>query len=124
MQDDLKKKSRPWDISKGFDFSGPVGPILPKAEFGAIKNQRLQLLVNGEIKQNCTLDQMIWSIPRIIAILSQIYELRPGDIIFTGTPSGVNQMHPGDKLSVACFQDGATIGPKLHCNFTVGPYLT
>jgi fumarylpyruvate hydrolase len=123
VQDELKKKGRPWDISKGFDYSGPVGALMPKAEFGEIKNQRLQLLVNGVVKQDTTLDQMIWSIPQQISLLSKIYTLKPGDIIFTGTPSGVNQMNPGDSIAVSCVSSNSKgVNGGVYCNFKAGPY--
>jgi fumarylpyruvate hydrolase len=127
-QEHFKKKGRPWEVSKSFDFSAPIGAILPKSQFGAISDQRLKLLVNGEVKQNITLDKMITDIPNQIAMLSRLFCLYPGDIIFTGTPSGVGQMHPGDKIEVSCCGKGGSGGGgggevNLECKFTAGPYL-
>ncbi|HEY2686111.1 MAG TPA: fumarylacetoacetate hydrolase family protein [Steroidobacteraceae bacterium] len=95
LQAEAKKLGRPWDLGKGFDHSAPVGSITrgkPPSD-GAIG-----LYVNGHIKQSGDLTQMIWGVAEIIAILSGFISLGAGDLIFTGTPSGVGPIARGDKL--------------------------
>ena len=101
LQKEAKQKGRPWDLSKGFDYSGPVGIIVPKELFGPVANQRIYLTVNDNIKQDSTLDKMIWSVPHIISYLSHKVCLSPGDLIFTGTPKGIGPLRDGDLVS-AC----------------------
>jgi len=95
MQSTAKKLGRPWDLAKGFDQSAPVGPLTlgPPPEAGAIT-----LTINGELRQTGDLNQMIWSVPEIIAELSRSVALAPGDVIFTGTPAGVGPIERGDTL--------------------------
>ena len=87
---------RPWDTAKGFDHSAPITPIHRVEDTGILEQGEIWLTVNDEKRQTSNLDQMIWSVPEIIVELSQLYTLRPGDLIFTGTPSGVGPMVPGD----------------------------
>jgi len=106
---------RPWEIGKAFDGSAPCGPLRPASEIGHPKKGRISLKVNGEVKQDGDLEQMIWNVPEIIWKLSEIIELAAGDIIMTGTPAGVSALQPGHKLE--CEVDGVgkvsvTIGPK------------
>jgi fumarylpyruvate hydrolase len=97
---DLQFKSRdagrPWDTAKGFDHSAPITAIRRIEDTGVIERGEIWLEVNDERRQTSNLDQMIWSVPEIIAELSQLYTLKPGDLIFTGTPSGVGPLLPGD----------------------------
>ena len=97
---DLQFKSRdagrPWDTAKGFDHSAPITAIHPIEETGVLERGEIWLTVNEERRQTSNLDQMIWSVPEIIVELSQLYALKPGDLIFTGTPSGVGPLLPGD----------------------------
>ena len=99
---DLQFKSRdagrPWDTAKGFDHSAPITAIHPIEETGVLDRGEIWLTVNDEKRQTSNLDQMIWSVPEIIAELSQLYTLKPGDLIFTGTPSGVGPLVPGDEV--------------------------
>jgi fumarylpyruvate hydrolase len=88
----------PWDTGKGFDFSAPISPICPSASIGHIDQGRIALEVNGKIRQDADIGQMIWKSHEIIAELSKLYLLQPGDLIFTGTPAGVGAVVPGDKL--------------------------
>lgn len=88
----------PWDTGKGFDFSAPISAIFPAASVGHITNGHLVLSVNGELRQDSDISQMVWKIDEIIAELSRLYLLKPGDLIFTGTPAGVGPVVPGDKL--------------------------
>jgi len=99
---DLQFKSRdagrPWDTAKGFDHSAPITAIHRIEETGIIERGEIWLTVNLEKRQTSNLDQMIWSVPEIIAELSQLYTLKPGDLIFTGTPSGVGPLIEGDEV--------------------------
>lgn len=88
----------PWDTGKGFDFSAPLSPIHPVSSVGHIDAGRIALAVNGQTRQEADINQMIWKSPEIISELSKLYLLRPGDLIFTGTPAGVGAVVPGDKL--------------------------
>ena len=96
MHSAARKVGRPWDMSKGFDQSAPVGPLRKAAEIGHPAAGRIALSVNGEPRQQGDLSDMIWSLPQIIAALSTYVALAPGDLIFTGTPSGVGALQPGD----------------------------
>jgi fumarylpyruvate hydrolase len=89
---------RPWDTAKGFDHSAPITAIHRIAETGVLERGEIWLTVNEEKRQTSNLDQMIWTVPEIIVELSQLYTLKPGDLIFTGTPSGVGPLNPGDDV--------------------------
>jgi len=89
---------RPWEIGKAFDHSAPCGPLRPAAEIGHPEKGRIMLKVNGKVRQDGNLDQMIWKVPEIISKLSEMVELAAGDIIMTGTPSGVAATVAGDKI--------------------------
>jgi fumarylpyruvate hydrolase len=89
---------RPWDTAKGFDHSAPITAIHPIGDTGILEKGEIWLTVNDEKRQTSNLDQMIWSVPEIIVELSQLYTLKPGDLIFTGTPSGVGPLLPGDEV--------------------------
>ncbi len=107
---------RPWEVGKAFDHSAPCGPIKPASEIGHPAKGRITLKVNGKLRQDGDLNQMIWNVPEIISKLSEMVELAPGDIIMTGTPSGVAATVAGDKIE--CEVEG--VG-KL--NVTIGPAL-
>jgi len=98
MQGIAKAKSQPWDMSKGFDHSAPISAITPRPASGLIARGRIELKVNGEVRQVGDLSDMIWSIPEVIHQLSQLVELQAGDLIFTGTPAGVGPVVRGDQL--------------------------
>jgi fumarylpyruvate hydrolase len=98
LQAEAKKMGRPWDFGKSFDQSAPVTAIYPVATHGHHQSGAISLRVNGELRQQGDLTEMIWSVPETIAYLSQYYRLEPGDLIFTGTPAGVGAVGPGDKL--------------------------
>src|SRR6202007_3452117 len=89
---------RPWEIGKAFDFSAPCGPLRPAAEIGHPGKGRIALKVNGEVRQDGNLDQMIWNVPEIISKLSEMVELAAGDLILTGTPAGVGGTRPCHKI--------------------------
>ncbi len=97
-QGEAKKAGRPWDVGKGFDASGPMGPLFPVSEAGHKPQGRIWLSVNGDLRQDGDLGQMIWSLPEIIAELSSFFTLEAGDLIFTGTPAGVGALLPGDQV--------------------------
>src|SRR5215831_3060068 len=89
---------RPWEIGKAFDGSAPCGSIRPAAEIGHPTKGRVTLKCNGKVRQDGDLEQLIWTVPEVIAKLSEMVELAAGDVIMTGTPSGVAATVPGDKL--------------------------
>jgi len=93
-----REKKQPWEIGKSFEASAPVGALRPAAEIGHPAKGRIWLKVNGADKQDGDLDQMIWSVPEIVARLSRQVRLAAGDIIMTGTPAGVGPLTPGDKV--------------------------
>jgi fumarylpyruvate hydrolase len=92
---DLK---RPWEVGKAFDASAPCGPLRPVSETGHPKKGRVVLKVNGKVRQDGDLEQMIWNVPEVIWKLSEMVALAPGDIIMTGTPAGVAATVAGDKI--------------------------
>jgi fumarylpyruvate hydrolase len=96
LQAAAKKLGRPWEVAKGFDHSAPIGSVLP-AE-GALASGAITLDVNGQRRQTGDLAEMIWSVPEIIIELGKLFTLQPGDLIFTGTPSGVGPVARGDRL--------------------------
>ncbi len=109
LQNEAKKHGRPWDASKGFDRSAPVGAIRRVNDGAHIREGRIWLDVNGERRQSADVSEMIWNVPQIIAELSQFFELAPGDLIFTGTPEGVGPVQRGDRIE--CGIEGL---PGLH----------
>jgi fumarylpyruvate hydrolase len=107
---------RPWEIGKAFDHSAPCGALTPAATIGHPSKGRIMLKVNGKVRQDGDLNQLIWNVPEIIAKLSEMVALEAGDIIMTGTPSGVAATVAGDKIE--CEVEGVgklavTIGQPL-----------
>ncbi len=98
LQAEAKKAGRPWDMAKGFDHSAPCGAITPAAEAAALDGAAIWLSVDGERRQSSTLSEMIWNVAEIIAELSGYMVLKPGDLIFTGTPENVGKVQPGARL--------------------------
>lgn len=96
LQAAAKAKGLPWDVAKAFDESAPISALLPAADVGALAPRTLSLRVNGTLRQQSTLDQLIWDVPDILHELSKLYALRAGDLIFMGTPAGVAALQPGD----------------------------
>ncbi|MBL4682052.1 MAG: fumarylacetoacetate hydrolase family protein [Pseudomonadales bacterium] len=96
LQSEAKAKSRPWDAGKSFLHAAPCSKILPRND--DIEFAEIKLTINGEVKQLGNVNQMIWRVPQIISQLSTFFPLYPGDIIFTGTPSGVGKINPGDDV--------------------------
>ncbi len=101
LQNQAKKQCRPWDTAKAFDQSAPITAIHTVADCGHINRGEISLSVNGELRQQGDVSDLIWSIPEIIAQLSTLFELKPGDLIFTGTPSGVGPIQAGDQVSAS-----------------------
>lgn len=99
LQGLCKKRGWPWDIGKAVDFSAPISEIHTVADVGHPSKGRIELSVNGETRQDGDLEQMIWTIPQMISRLSTMWHLKPGDLIYTGTPAGVGAVKPGDKLT-------------------------
>lgn len=101
LQQVAREKGQPWDSAKGFDFSAPVSAVHPVASHGHIRSGAILLKVNGDIRQQGDVGELIWSIPEVIAELSALFELRTGDLIFTGTPAGVSALQRGDSLEAS-----------------------
>lgn len=115
LQLKAREQGRPWDWGKAFDRSAPIAAIHPVAEVGHLSEGSIKLTVNGEIKQDADLNELIWSVPEIISILSHSMGLRPGDLIMTGTPAGVGALSEGDVCTVSIADLGeltTTIGPR------------
>jgi fumarylpyruvate hydrolase len=96
LQAAAKKLGRPWEVAKGFDHSAPIGAIVPGS--AALASGAITLDVNGARRQTGDLVEMIWSVPEVVAELGKLFTLKPGDLIFTGTPSGVGPVVRGDRL--------------------------
>ena len=98
VQAEMKKLGRPWEIAKAFEHAAPLGELHPAAAIGHLQAGRITLRVNGALRQQGDLNQMIWKVPEMIAHLSQYVELAAGDLIMTGTPAGVGPVVVGDVL--------------------------
>ncbi|MFT3989134.1 fumarylacetoacetate hydrolase family protein [Aestuariivirga sp.] len=98
LQAEAKKLARPWDTAKGFDHSAPISPLVLAEDTGHLQAGAITLDVNGVRRQTGDLSQMIWSVSETIAALAGLFELKPGDLIFTGTPAGVAAVKTGDVL--------------------------
>ena len=98
LQSDMREKKRPWDIGKSFASAAPIAPIHAAAKTGSLMRGAITLDVNGQRRQSGDLADMVWDVPNVLAFLSKLYRLEPGDLIFTGTPAGVGAVVPGDRL--------------------------
>jgi len=98
LQSIQKKMGRPWEVGKAFEKSAPCGPVHPVSAVGHLDQGHLELKVNGAVRQEADLNQMIWKVPEMISYLSEYYELAPGDVILSGTPSGVAAVEKGDVM--------------------------
>ncbi|WP_298962706.1 fumarylacetoacetate hydrolase family protein [uncultured Roseibium sp.] len=98
LQGAAKEAGRPWEAGKAFERSAPVGRVVPAADCGFLRSGKISLAVNGGIRQDGDLNQMIWKVPEIIAKLSDLFQLGAGDVILTGTPAGVGPVSKGDVL--------------------------
>ena len=99
LQSDMKKQGRPWCIGKAYDHSAPIGPITPAADAGDIASAAIWIQVNGSDRQRSNVSKLIWTIAETIEHLSAAWELRPGDLIYTGTPEGVAAVVAGDTMT-------------------------
>ena len=116
LQRAAAKAGHPWENGKSFDQSAPCGEIVPIALCGHPAQGALQLSVNGQARQQTDLSQLIWRVPEIIANLSRLYRLMPGDLIYTGTPDGVGPVLPGDRIDASISGVGtfhAQVGASL-----------
>lgn len=116
LQEKVKKQGLPWSTVKGFDTFTPIGAFIPKSAISDPHDLRLQLKVNGILKQDGTTSDMIFRIPRVIEHVSSIMKLEDGDLILTGTPSGVGPIVPGDR--VECSLANAAGQELLTLDFT------
>lgn len=98
LQGQMKKMGRPWEIGKAFEHSAPITEIIPSEEIGHPTKGAVWLKINGETRQEGDLNQLIWKIPEMISYLSDLFTLHSGDVILTGTPSGVGPVQRGDRL--------------------------
>jgi fumarylpyruvate hydrolase len=113
LQKQMQEKGKPWEIGKSFEQSAPVGTLTPSSAI--LRTGAISLTLNGQVRQQSDLSDMIWNVAEIISRLSRQVTLAAGDIVFTGTPEGVGAAVPGDRLTVRI--EGleplsATIGPK------------
>lgn len=99
LQEEAKKAARPWDWSKSFDQAAPCGPLVAATTCGHPDKGSIWLAVNGEIRQDGDLAELIWPVADIVSICSESVELKPGDLIFTGTPAGVGAVNPGETIT-------------------------
>jgi fumarylpyruvate hydrolase len=99
LQLEARDKGRPWDWGKAFDLSAPIAPLYHASSVGHPNKGRIWLAVNGNVKQDADIAELIWSVPEIIAILSRSMAIKAGDLIMTGTPAGVGPIVPGDVVT-------------------------
>ena len=97
-QQDGKDNRRPWDLGKDFEDAAVLGALTPASALPSLKGRRIWLTVNGQVRQDATLDELVWSPVEVIRHLSQYYHLKPGDILMTGTPAGVGPVVAGDVI--------------------------
>ena len=100
LQAEQKELGRPWDIAKAFERSAPIGPVHPASAVGHLSEGAISLKVNGELRQEGNLNQLIWKVPELISYLSGLFELAGGDVILSGTPSGVAAVERGDVMEM------------------------
>lgn len=115
LQSAAKEMGRPWEWGKAFDHSAVCGPIHPVSEVGHLAEGAITLTLNGELRQEGDLADMIWSVPEVISILSRSMKLKAGDLIYTGTPAGVDAMKVGDVCEISIEGLGSiktAIGPR------------
>lgn len=98
LQGEAKKAGRPWEIGKAFEYSAPCSEIVQASEIGHPAKGKVWLKVNGAEKQKGDLDQLIWKVPEMISYLSGLFELKAGDLIYSGTPAGVGAVNKGDVM--------------------------
>ena len=96
LQAQAKAKGAPWDVAKGFDHSAPISALVPASQVTPTASTRIALEINGELRQEATLGDMLLDVPEILSALSKLFELKAGDIVYTGTPAGVSALVRGD----------------------------
>ena len=101
LQGAQKKLGRPWEIGKAFEHSAPIGPVHPVSSVGLLNEGAISLRVNGALRQDGNLNQMIWKVPEMISYLSAYFDLAAGDVILSGTPAGVGPVVRGDVMELA-----------------------
>ena len=114
LQLEAREKGRPWSTGKNVEQSSPLGLIHPASEAGPFESGSIKLTVNGVVKQDADLNELIWDVPDVVAYVSRFYRLEPGDLIYTGTPAGVGAVVEGDEVVVS-------IAGLSDCVVTVGP---
>jgi len=112
IQNIHKEKGLPWELAKAFDNSAAISHFIPKTQIADLTDLQFELKINGETRQNGNTKNILFSFEKIIAFVSQYITLKKGDLIFTGTPEGVGQVHVGDKLE-------AWIGEEQFLNFDI-----
>ncbi|HEY0175002.1 MAG TPA: fumarylacetoacetate hydrolase family protein [Pedobacter sp.] len=112
IQNIHKEKGLPWELAKAFDNSAAISHFIPKSSIEDLNNLQFELKINGETRQNGNTKNILFSFEKIISFVSQYITLKKGDLIFTGTPEGVGQVHQGDKLE-------AWIGEEQFLNFDI-----
>jgi fumarylpyruvate hydrolase len=100
LQIKMREQGRPWEIGKAFDHSAPIGPVRRLADIGELNQGAITLTVDGQTRQSSDITHLIWSVSEVIANLSTLFELQPGDLIFTGTPEGVGAVQRGQAIEV------------------------
>jgi fumarylpyruvate hydrolase len=98
LQMRMREQGRPWEIGKAFDYSAPIGTITRIADCGLLESGAIALSVDGKTVQSSDLDKLIWNVSETIAQLSTLFELRPGDLVMTGTPEGVGAVRRGQRM--------------------------
>ncbi|MBB4101068.1 fumarylacetoacetate hydrolase family protein [Sphingomonas kyeonggiensis] len=101
LQLEAREKGRPWSTGKNVEQSSPLGLIHPASETGPFDSGSIKLTVNGVVKQDADLNELIWDVPDVVAYVSRFYRLEPGDLIYTGTPAGVGAVVAGDEVVVS-----------------------
>lgn len=113
LQGEQKKMGRPWEIGKAFERSAPIGMVHSVEETGYLDQGRVELKVNGEVRQEGDLNQMIWKVPEMISYLSDYFTLAAGDVILSGTPAGVGPVVKGDVMEVSVERLGSMTVPVV-----------
>lgn len=113
LQQEAKKRSHPWTVAKGFDTFAPISNFIPADSIDDPQNIDLKLQVNGEVRQNGNTRDMIFPVAELVAYLSTIFTLTPGDLIFTGTPSGVSPVKKGDQINATLQNNLATLNIRV-----------
>jgi fumarylpyruvate hydrolase len=112
LQDQAKQLKRPWEVAKSFDHSAPCSRVIPAARIGHPEQAAIWLDVNGKRVQDSDISMLIWKTPEMIAALSAYFTLLPGDLIFTGTPAGVDAVQRGDRLH-GCVEGVADLNVRV-----------